>query len=114
MPHETVLYQKLVRDRIPELIKSGGDHPITRVLDNHEEYLAALYAKLIEEVGELCAASRAEELDELADVLEALTALARALGHTEEALAGAASAKRADRGSFAGRVWLEAVNLSAP
>lgn len=110
MATDIVPYRKLVRDRIPELIRANGDHPITRVLERNDEYLLALHAKLAEESAELRAASPDDQLEELADILETLLALTSALGHTEEALAEAARTKRAARGAFARRVWLEAVS----
>ena len=41
-------YDKLVRDRIPEIIGSRGDRAVTRVLDD-AGYRSALLAKLVEE-----------------------------------------------------------------
>lgn len=42
-----VTYNKLIRDRIPEVIQADGRHAVTRVLDSRS-YQAALLAKLIE------------------------------------------------------------------
>jgi predicted house-cleaning noncanonical NTP pyrophosphatase (MazG superfamily) len=99
-------YNKLVRDRIPEIIGSRGDRAVTRVLDD-TAYRNALLAKLVEEAQEASGA-RAEELpDELADVLEVLQALAEALGMTWEQLLALAADKRAQRGGFEGRLFLE-------
>jgi predicted house-cleaning noncanonical NTP pyrophosphatase (MazG superfamily) len=72
-------YNKLVRDRIPEIIGSRGDRAVTRVLDE-AGYQNVLLTKLVEEAQEASGA-RAEELPaELADVLEVLQALAKTLG----------------------------------
>jgi predicted house-cleaning noncanonical NTP pyrophosphatase (MazG superfamily) len=45
------VYRKLVRDRIPEIIQSEGQHPVTRELDDRS-YRQALLAKLVEEAWE--------------------------------------------------------------
>ena len=98
---------KLVRDRIPELIRARGAEPITRVLDE-AEYDAALRDKLVEEARELQAATNpAELLAEAADVYEVLAALAERLGVGLDAIAEAARHKRNERGAFEDRIWLE-------
>lgn len=97
---------KLVRDRIPDLIRADGRVPGVRVL-NGEQYAAALRAKLEEEVGELLSAGPGEVLDEAADVLEVLLAMVCELGQTQGDLLDAASAKRAARGGFQERLWLD-------
>ena len=96
---------KLVRDRIPEIIRASGREPVTRVLDDHE-YSAALYAKLDEEAAELRAAVGAEILEEAADVLEVLQAIAAHHGHTLQDVVNAATKKAHDRGGFQERIWL--------
>ena len=99
-------YNKLVRDRIPEIIGSRGDRAVTRVLDD-EGYRSALLAKLVEEA-QKASGARAEELPgELADVLEVLQALTEALGMSWEQLLALTADKRARRGGFEGRLFLE-------
>lgn len=95
-------YDKLVRDRIPEIIVAGGREPVTRVL-NDAEYLAALHRKLDEELQEL---HEAGSLEEMADLLEVLLALCEASGHTREALETARAAKAEARGRFRERIYL--------
>jgi predicted house-cleaning noncanonical NTP pyrophosphatase (MazG superfamily) len=63
------LCRKLVRDRIPEIIKSEGHRPVTRVLDE-ASYRQALLAKFIEEAQEASRATPDGLPGELADVLE--------------------------------------------
>ena len=61
---------KLVRDRIPELIRASGRTPVIRTLSD-DGYRAALNAKLDEEVAELRAAhTRDAALAEAADIVE--------------------------------------------
>ncbi|WP_432542955.1 pyrophosphohydrolase domain-containing protein [Kineococcus sp. SYSU DK002] len=98
---------KLVRDRIPELIRARGAEPVTRVLDE-AEYDTALRDKLVEEAQELRnASSSGELLAEAADVYEVLAALADRLGVDLGTIAQAAQHKRAERGAFEERIWLE-------
>ncbi|MBH0776052.1 nucleoside triphosphate pyrophosphohydrolase [Nocardia sp. NEAU-351] len=98
---------KLVRDGIPGIIRASGGTPGVRVLDA-DEYEVALHEKMVEEVEELRAAcTREERLEEAADVLEVLTAVASYYGFTLEDVRDAAAVKAAERGAFAGRLWLE-------
>jgi predicted house-cleaning noncanonical NTP pyrophosphatase (MazG superfamily) len=92
--------EKLVRDRIPQLIRAEGGVPRVRVAGT-AEYRALLRAKLTEEVEEFLAAGVVEEL---ADVLEVVLALADELGFGGEELERVRAAKKAERGGFAGRV----------
>jgi len=103
-----VRYDKLVRDRIPEIIQSQGHRPITRVLDD-ASYKAALLAKLAEEASEAQAAAAEDLPAELADVLEVIKALVSALGMSWAQLLGLAADKRTRNGGFEGRVFLEFV-----
>ena len=104
-----VEYHKLVRDRIPGLIRAGGGRPVTRVLDG-PSYHVALLAKLAEEAAEARQAADADLPGELADVLEVLRALAVSAGLTWAGLEAAAEAKRHHRGGFTGRLFLEYVD----
>ncbi len=103
-----VCYRKLVRDRIPEIIKAEGSQPVTRILDQ-AAYEAALIGKLLEEAQEASAAPRTDLAAELADVLEVLQALICALGMTWEDLQSLTARKRAERGGFEHRIFLERV-----
>ena len=76
------VYNKLVRDKIPELIERQGETPHTRILEK-TEFLHHLEAKLDEEVGEY---HRDKTAEELADILEVVFALAQANGCTREEL----------------------------
>lgn len=96
------VYNKLVRDRIPEIIELGGEKANVRILDE-EEYLRLLHAKLDEEVGEF---HRDRNVEELADILEVVYALAGAIGSSREELAQVYDRKHEARGGFADRVFL--------
>jgi predicted house-cleaning noncanonical NTP pyrophosphatase (MazG superfamily) len=103
-----VAHHKLVRDRIPAIIAADGGQPVTRVLDA-AGYEAALRAKLLEEAHEAQAAPDGELVSELADVLEVLSALAAAHGMSWEDVLSEAGRKRAARGGFDERIFLEYV-----
>lgn len=97
---------KLVRDKIPDLIRASGRVPDVRVLDD-AAYRSALHAKLLEEAAELRGAMTNDEVvAELADVLEVLAAMAALHGPSFEGLVDAADYKRSERGGFARRLWL--------
>lgn len=103
---------KLVRDKIPELIRADGRRPVVRVLDD-DAYRDALHDKLLEEAAELRAASTvADVLAEAADVLEVLTAIVGVHGATVDDVLALAADKRRERGGFVEKLWLESVNSS--
>jgi predicted house-cleaning noncanonical NTP pyrophosphatase (MazG superfamily) len=107
-PYMRVAYNKLVRDRIPEIIESDGHRVVTRLLDD-QSYRAALLAKLLEEAREASDAPKEFLPAELADVLEVVQALAIAMGMTWDQLLTLAADKRAQRGGFNHRIFLEYV-----
>lgn len=97
---------KLVRDRIPELISAHGQRPRTRRLED-QEYVAALHDKLQEECQEyLSANTDVSAVEELADVLEVVRALASIHGASPEALEVVRADKARQRGQFSERIYL--------
>lgn len=96
------LYNKLVRDRIPEIMEANGEIPIARILDP-DEYLACLEAKLDEEV---CEFHESKDPEELADILEVVYALAEAHGCNKQALFDICQQKNNARGGFSKRIFL--------
>ncbi|HWT55677.1 MAG TPA: nucleoside triphosphate pyrophosphohydrolase [Candidatus Microsaccharimonas sp.] len=99
------IYNKLVRDKIPQIIEAEGKKPVTRYL-RKDEYLQALIDKLGEEYEEFKADNSAEEL---ADLQEVILALADALDITPGELAKTVSKKTLERGAFKKRIFLESV-----
>ena len=97
-----MVYNKLVRDRIPEMIRAQGEKPCFRILKK-EEYLRALEAKLDEETAEY---HRDKTVEELADILEVVFALGESAGCSREALMAVCEQKREARGGFRDRVFL--------
>ena len=95
-------FNKLVRDKIPEMIRSHGEEEVIRVLQA-DEYIECLEKKLDEEVAEYHASG---ETEELADILEVAFALAEACGVTREELMSVCREKEESRGGFAERIFL--------
>ena len=102
----TIIHEKLVRDRIPEIIQGSGKACSTRIL-TQDEYVAALDAKLQEELNE-CQADKS--MEELADLLEVMMAVAEARGHTFAEVEAIRQQKAEKRGGFRERIWLESVS----
>ena len=96
-------HNKLVRDKIPEIIESSGRKAVYHVL-SEEEYLTALEKKLQEEVGEY---QEDKSLEEMADVLEVLYAICEARGYTKEELDAKRREKFIERGGFERKLFLE-------
>jgi len=92
---------KLVRDKIPQIIRSRGQEPVIYTADI-EEYSTRLRDKLREEVEEYLASD--DDREELADILEVLYALARQTGTDQEQLEKLRAAKAEERGGFADRI----------
>lgn len=103
-------YNKLVRDNIPDIIRNNGQIPITRVLDN-DEYKLELEKKLYEEYKEVIDAKGINRIEELADMLEVISALAILEGRTLEDINLVAKQKKLKRGSFEKRIFLERVKV---
>lgn len=104
--------QKLIRDQLPTIMRAQGLAVFDRRLGD-AEFVAALKDKLVEEAQEAHeAASPAELVDELADVMEVIRALASASGVSLDDVETRRQAKRAERGGFEARVFNAAVEAS--
>lgn len=99
------IYNKLVRDKIPEIIESDGKKCVTEVL-SHEQYIEALDRKLGEELAEYHSEPCVEEL---ADLLEVVYAVAAARGYGVEKLEQVRAEKAERRGGFEKRLLLKEV-----
>lgn len=99
-------YDKLVRDRITDLMDERGVRYTARTLTD-DDYADALYAKLTEEVAEFEDASGTDHrLAELADILEVIHALARQEGATPEDVEARRAEKERQVGRFDRHVFL--------
>ncbi len=104
-----IVYNKLVRDNIPDICKSNGDEPFIRVL-NDEEYWEYLLKKDNEELEEVrTAKSLDERKKELADKLELIKAMAEFSGFSLDDILEEAARKRQKNGGFDKRLLLEKV-----
>jgi predicted house-cleaning noncanonical NTP pyrophosphatase (MazG superfamily) len=96
------IYNKLVRDNIPEIIAKNGQQAKIRILSD-DEFVRELEKKLQEEVAEYLQDKNA---DELADILEVVYALGERLGYAPDSLELLRKKKAADRGDFSKRLFL--------
>lgn len=104
------IYNKLVRDKIPEKIEENGEKPITRILDN-KEYKKELEKKLLEEYNEVINAKEENErIEELADILEVIISIAKLENKSLDDIIKIADKKREKRGGFEKRIFLEKVD----
>ena len=99
------VHNKLVRDKIPEIIEKAGKTPVTHIL-SEEEYITELDKKLNEE----CAEYQADKsIEELADMLEVMYAIAKARGWSVSELEAVRRDKAEKRGGFKKKIYLEYV-----
>ena len=92
----TIKYHKLIRDMIPDIIQSSGKRCVCSTLSD-EEYLAKLDEKLNEELAEY---QESKSMEELADLLEVVRAVAMARGSSIEEVEAIRRDKAAKRGGF--------------
>ena len=102
------VYNKLVRDKIPEIIVGNGGEPFTRILDE-DEYKVDLETKLMEDYNEVLLATGEERVEELADMLEVISSLAKLEGKSLEEVLEVKNKKCDKRGGFEKRIFLEKV-----
>ena len=95
-------YNKLVRDRIPQIIQHSGKTCTCRVL-SHDEYLVKLDEKLNEELAEY---QQDKSMEELADLLEVIRSVITARGYTWDQVEAIRTAKAQKRGGFEKRILL--------
>ena len=101
----TIQYNKLVRDRIPEIIEMSGKRCVCSILPD-EEYLARLDEKLNEELAEY---QESKAMEELADLLEVIRAIAVARGSSIEEVEAIRQDKAEKRGGFEKKILLSEV-----
>lgn len=102
---EKIFYNKLVRDKIPEIIEASGKTCETEILSD-EEYLQMLDKKLDEELAEY---HQEQNIEELADLLEVLYATAKARGYSIKELDHVRIEKQKTRGGFDEKILLKSV-----
>lgn len=97
------IYNKLVRDKIPEIIEKDNKKYEIEYLDD-EKYRTSLLNKLDEEVAEF---KSDMNIEELADIIEVVAALSENLGYDFETLLAVRNKKLQNRGGFAKKIFLK-------
>ena len=98
-------HDKLVRDKIPDIIRASGNQCEISTL-NDAEYIEALRQKLVEEAQEAATTSPDKLVEELADVMEVIDALMAATGIDRDTVIAKQKQKYRERGGFKGRIKL--------
>lgn len=101
-------YNKLVRDKIPDIIKANGEEPIIKTLSDYE-YRIELEKKLKEELIETLDASGTDRIEEMGDMLEVMICLAKLEEHSLNDIISACNEKRKKCGSFNKKIYLNGV-----
>lgn len=99
-------YDKLIRDKIPEIIEQSGKKCIVEVMDN-DTYIEYLDQKLNEELAEY---QQDKSIEELADLLEVMYAVVTARGYSVAELERIRLEKSEKRGAFEKRLLLKSVS----
>lgn len=107
--HNKKVYNKLVRDKIPEIIEANGEYCQIRILNDDIDYLKALQRKLDEEVAEYHKSEyrKGDAIEELADIVEVVYALVKAHGISKEYFEKVVADKRNKKGGFDSRIMLK-------
>ncbi|PIY96919.1 MAG: hypothetical protein COY66_01985 [Candidatus Kerfeldbacteria bacterium CG_4_10_14_0_8_um_filter_42_10] len=99
-------YNKLVRDRIPEIIRENGDECDCQIMED-DEFRKMLKEKLAEEAAELIAANgKAEMIDELADISEIIESILETEQIAAREVAEKRNKKKEARGGFTKKIKL--------
>ena len=97
---------KLVRDNIPLICEKNGQMPETKILDD-KHYKTALYTKLQEEVEEYLLE---HNIEELADIIEVIEALAENQGSSLDKIMEIKQHKQKENGAFRDKIFLISVD----
>ncbi len=98
-----MIYNKLVRDKIPEIIESKGQKATIRTLIDEAEFKKYLEKKLDEEVAEF---HESNNIEELADIIDVVIELCKAYGYKLFDLSAMREIKGSMRGGFEKRICL--------
>ena len=99
------VHNKLVRDKIPEIITKDNRKAITKIL-NDEEYLTELNRKIQEEVKEYL---EGNNIEELADIVEVVYGILKAKNISIEEFENIRESKVQKKGAFKEKIFLEKV-----
>ena len=98
-------YNKLVRDKIPNIIKKDGKIPVTHIASD-EEFKTKLYEKLKEETDEFL---KNPSNEELADILEVIDSICKQNKIEKDELETVKKQKSKERGGFKDKIILDEV-----
>ena len=98
-----VIFNKLVRDKIPEYLCHKGKKATYEIIEDEKKYNGFLKQKLQEEVTEFL---QDDSLEELADILEVIYALVESKEHSIKDLENCRIKKLEERGGFKKRIFL--------
>ncbi|MEA4821711.1 MAG: nucleoside triphosphate pyrophosphohydrolase [Erysipelotrichales bacterium] len=101
----SIIYNKLVRDKIPDIIERSGKIAITEILSD-EQYIKMLDKKLIEELDEY---QNSKDVEELADLLEVIFTIVEAKGIHIMEFEQIRKDKEDKRGGFKQKILLKEV-----
>jgi len=106
------VYNKLIRDRIPEIIIAAGETPKIRKL-NKKEFKIELQKKVLEEAKELAVAKNKKDiLNEVVDIQELLDWIIKEQKLTQAQIKKLQKEKNKKRGSFKKQLFLEYTKLN--
>jgi predicted house-cleaning noncanonical NTP pyrophosphatase (MazG superfamily) len=111
------IYDKLVRDKVPQIIEALGEsgHTVSAyILNSNTDYLRALRVKLQEELDEYRDAEQQDGIVELADMVEVIYAILELEGISLQVFEKIRLAKKEERGGFKSRVFLVSVDEIQP
>lgn len=100
------IFNKLVRDKIPEIIEANGESAEIEILDD-QRFLQELHKKLFEEANEFV---EEDSVEELADLMEVIYAIARLRGIDLEEVEKIRKEKAQKRGAFDKKIFLKETN----
>ena len=100
-----IVYNKLVRDKIPQIIESDNKKCTIEIL-SEQDYKRLLDEKLIEELSEY---QQSKDIEELADMYEVMIAIVKAKGYTQEQFEHIRKEKKDKRGGFEDKILLKEV-----
>ena len=99
-------YNKLIRDRILEIIRGAGEKPFWRVL-NKKEYFEEVKKKVVEEAKELTKVKNKKRvINEVVDIQELIDVLVSELGLTKSEIQKQQKIKNKKRGGFKKKLFL--------
>ena len=102
-----IVYNKLVRDKIPEIIEKEGKTPKITIIQDLDEYHHALALKIVEEGKEYL---ETKDVREIVDILEVIDALLEIHGLSFDNIRLLKQKKKEQRGAFEKRIKLVSVS----